>query len=261
MRNGSLRLDFRAVPARVRALDVSVVSWAGGASGYLAVMDPAAQEMNRQTPAARLGSEQLVSLRSEPGYPYHYADLTLKQGCFLGFSLTPPQAGGAAGAPRRPAAETFPIPGAQCELAGGLRMPKRTFLRTGPDDLYPPSTLVEQGELLAPLGQNPQGTWLQVKAPNGKLGWTSLAFLSCVDIRCLPVIESAPPPVPTATPAPLPVKTVKPDLAPTPIPVPASTPHPIPTGFLIGEPYQPEEPVEIPTEIVEPTGSPDQVGY
>ena len=120
MRNGSLRLDFRGLPARVRALDVSLVNRVIGDAGFLAVLDPAVQEMDRQALAALVGQEQLLSLRSEPGRPYHYADLTLKEGCFLGLSLTPPEAGGAPGAPRRPAPETFPVPGAQCQLAVGL---------------------------------------------------------------------------------------------------------------------------------------------
>ncbi len=56
MRNGSLRLDFRGLPARVRALDVSLVNRVIGDAGFLAVLDPAVQEMDRQALAALVGA-------------------------------------------------------------------------------------------------------------------------------------------------------------------------------------------------------------
>ena len=229
MRNGSLRLDFRGLPVRVRALDVPLINRMNGDAGFLAVLDPAVQEMDRQAPAALVGQEQLLSLRSAPGRPYHYADLTLKEGCFLGVSLTPPLADGAPGAPRRPATETFPVPGAQCQLAVGIGKSPRTFLRTGPGSDCPSTTaLVQRGDVLAPLAQNPKGDWLLLKAPNGQQGWAPLTFLSCVDIRCLPIVKSPPPPRATETVAPIPVpvkpRPTSPAATPVPIvPTPAST--------------------------------------
>lgn len=242
MRNGSLQLDFRGLPARVRALDVPLVNRAEGDAGFLAVLDPAVQEVERQAPAPQVGQEQLLSLRSAPGSPYHYAELALKDGCFLGVSLTPPAADGSPGTPRRPAAETFPMPGAQCQLAVGIGKTPRTHLRTGPGTDYPATpVLVQRADTLAPLAQNPAGTWLQVQAPNGQKGWISQNFLSCVEIRCLPIVKSPPPPRPTSTREPAPRPSPAPDTPtpeedtppptePPPTEVPPETPEPIEIG-------------------------------
>lgn len=230
MQNGSLRLDFRALPARVRAVDVPLVSRAGANGGFLAVLDPAAQELERQAPAGPAGQEQLLSLRSAPGYPYHYAELTLKDGCFLGVSLTPPEADGSPGAPRSPALETGPAPGAQCQLAEDVRKPPRTQLRTGPGAAYPSaSVLVQRGEELAPLAQNPTGDWLLLRAPTGEQGWVPLSYLSCVEIRCLPIVKPPPPPDPTVTPVPTPTRPqpTQPPPVEDPTPTPTNTPEPM----------------------------------
>jgi hypothetical protein len=50
--------------------------------------------------AQNYGQVETLSLRAE--LPYHYAQLSLDNGCFLGLSLTPPDANGGPGAPRSP---------------------------------------------------------------------------------------------------------------------------------------------------------------
>jgi hypothetical protein len=100
MVGGRLHFDFRPVPARVRALDVTLWNRSGPGQGRLLVFDPAREPMNQQPVTVGAGQAEVLSLRSAPGRPYHYATLELADGCFLGFSLTPPQADGRPGPPR-----------------------------------------------------------------------------------------------------------------------------------------------------------------
>ena len=108
MQDGTLSMDFRAV-ARVKSLDVTVLNRAGPDSGSLTALDPARQPVSSQLLSAGEGEYQVLSLRDE--VPYHYAELMLEAGCFLGFSLTPPGPDGEP-QPPRPAVETAPPPGA-----------------------------------------------------------------------------------------------------------------------------------------------------
>lgn len=100
MVGGRLHFDFRPVPARVRALDVTLWNRSDPGQGRLLVFDPAHAPMNQQPVTVGAGQAEVLSLRSAPGRPYHYATLELADGCFLGFSLTPPQADGRPGPPR-----------------------------------------------------------------------------------------------------------------------------------------------------------------
>ncbi len=104
MVGGRLHFDFRPVLARVRAFDVTLWNNSGPGQGRLIVFNPAREPMNQRPVAIGAGQADVVSLRSEPGRPYHYATLELVDGCFLGFSLTPPQADGTP----RPAVEMVP---------------------------------------------------------------------------------------------------------------------------------------------------------
>ena len=104
MRGGRLYMDFRNVLNRVRALDVTVLNRDRPGNGSLIVQDPAKAEMANRPVEVGNGDTQVLSLRSEPGMPYHYAELSLNEGCFLGFSLTPSQPDGEPGEPR-PAVE------------------------------------------------------------------------------------------------------------------------------------------------------------
>ncbi|GAB4579554.1 MAG: hypothetical protein Fur0022_22920 [Anaerolineales bacterium] len=96
MVNGSLSMDFRNVLARVKALDVTVLVQAGTAN--LTVLDPARQPIQTQSALASPTQAQVLTTRDD--VPYHYADLTLEEGCFLGFSLTPPTPSGQPDGPR-----------------------------------------------------------------------------------------------------------------------------------------------------------------
>ncbi len=106
MQQGFIRFDFRGMPYRVRALDVQVLK-----TGQSDISLTAYNPNNEDIP---LGwdelDDQLLSLRTdmrlqatEPYQePFHYAVLELNPGCFLGFSLTPPNADDSPGLPRWP---------------------------------------------------------------------------------------------------------------------------------------------------------------
>jgi len=97
---GSLQFDFRTVLNRVRALDVTVLNRSESGMGFLRVLDPAKEEISRETVTAARGETQILSQRADT--PYHYAELGMESGCFLGLSLTPPGENGEAGQPRSP---------------------------------------------------------------------------------------------------------------------------------------------------------------
>ncbi len=100
MMAGKLHMDFRPVLARVRGLDVTVINRNRPGTGALRVLDPGRKEIAQQAITVGPGEGQVLSLRSD--VPYHYAELLMTEGCFLGFSLTPPQPDGEP-APPRPA--------------------------------------------------------------------------------------------------------------------------------------------------------------
>lgn len=108
MRGGRLWMDLRAVPARVRALDVTVLNRSEPGDGALRGLDPARKPLSTDKLAVGPGQLDVLSLRSEAGQPIHYGELGLVDGCFLGFSLTPQQRSGNPGQPR-PAVE-LPLP-------------------------------------------------------------------------------------------------------------------------------------------------------
>ena len=90
VQNGVIRLDFRTLLNRVRGLDVTVMAGEKSASGSVTVLDPAVEIINRKSFDIQPGQGEILSLRSEQ--PYHYAEIAMADGCFLGFSLTPPGA-------------------------------------------------------------------------------------------------------------------------------------------------------------------------
>lgn len=88
VRNGVIRLDFRTLLRRVQALDVTLMAGAQPAGGSVAVLDPATEMISRASFEIAPRQGEIVSLRADE--PYHYAEITLVNGCFLGFSLLPP---------------------------------------------------------------------------------------------------------------------------------------------------------------------------
>ncbi len=93
--NGAILFDLRPVTARVRAFDVTVQNYAEAGQNSLRGYNPAgvandnllAETVNRQGPK----SWEVLSLRS-PEEPFHFAELRLTQGCFLGLAMVAPDA-------------------------------------------------------------------------------------------------------------------------------------------------------------------------
>ncbi len=99
IQRGKIQFDFRSLLARVLALDVTVLNRDQPDYGALSALDPAGEEIDRDLLAVGAGESQTLSLRSDQ--PYHYAELVMSNGCFMGFSLTPP---GSSGEPSQPRA-------------------------------------------------------------------------------------------------------------------------------------------------------------
>ncbi len=233
MLGGRLHMDFRPVLNRVRALDVTVINTAYPGTASVTVLNPNRQVMStRQVETS--DAVDVISLRSEPGRPYHYAQLDMRAGCFLGFSLTPPTTDGQPGEPRpavtsdelqpqqptptptqpqpqptatptrRPTATPTPWPRECTVVADTLNV------RAGPGSVYDIVGRLAQGARLTPLARNAESSWLYVQPPRGAAaGWVAAdrKYLSCnFDLRTLP--ERRPPstPTPTSTPTPPPVR-------------------------------------------------------
>ena len=264
MRGGRLYMDFRNVLNRVRALDVTVLNRDRPGNGSLIVQDPAKAEMANRPVEVGNGDTQVLSLRSEPGMPYHYAELSLNEGCFLGFSLTPSQPDGEPGEPR-PAVEVegpTPTPTSR-EIATVTHTPTRTStptdaptptetptptplcvvetdalnMRGGPGTEYPVVARLNRGAELKPLARNQTGAWIMVAAPAiRREGWVSAGprFVRCnVDLARLPIAKA--PPTPTSTRTPTPTRTPTATRTPTVTPTPTGSPT-APPGNIISLP-------------------------
>jgi len=127
--NGVVRLDFRPLLSRVRGLDVTLMAGSMPATGSVTVFDPAVAPINGQSFEIAPGQNDVISLRSEE--PYHYAEIAIAEGCFLGFSLTPPGSENVrskpvpavdAWPPRPPAAEPTPTPTAYAPSPTGVEI-------------------------------------------------------------------------------------------------------------------------------------------
>lgn len=191
MTDGRLSFDLRAVAGRVRAVDLTVTGQDGVQADSLRVFNPAYEALDHSPVIVQRPNNAILSVRSSAQLgeePYHYAELRLADGCFVGISLTPPQVDGTPGAPR-PA-----IPEAICTVsAAGLN------LRRGPDTAFaPPIRLLRQGDELIPLGRTTDGGWLRVQAADdGTEGWVSAnpQFVTCtVPVATLPVLAAPPTP-------------------------------------------------------------------
>lgn len=88
VQNGLIRLDFRALLSRVQRLDVTLMAWETPATGSVAVIDPGVEMINRESFEIPPMQGAIISLQADE--PYHYAEIAIANGCFLGFSLTPP---------------------------------------------------------------------------------------------------------------------------------------------------------------------------
>jgi hypothetical protein len=145
---GRLLMDFRGVAARVRALDVTALNRAQPGSGSLRALDPGRDEIGFQQIEAGPGQGQVLSLRAEQ--PYHYAELTLADGCFLGLSLTPPDESGAQGRPR-PAVENLseePLPFVRIDQPEDGAPATQGFTLSGRTDAFTPGRLTLRVETI-----------------------------------------------------------------------------------------------------------------
>lgn len=98
MQNGRLLFDFRPVQARVQSLDLTVLNQSDAGTGGLVAFDPSHRAIDKVGITVGPNQGEVLSLRAQQ--PYHYAELTMRAGCFLGFSLTPPAPGDQPGSPR-----------------------------------------------------------------------------------------------------------------------------------------------------------------
>ncbi|MCA9980636.1 MAG: FecR domain-containing protein, partial [Anaerolineales bacterium] len=115
--NGTLSFDLRGVMGRVRAFDVTVQNYAEPGQNSLYGYNPAGiDSANRIAETANrtdTKSWEVLSLRS-PEQPFHYAELNLTRGCFLGFSIVEPDAppdAAVADIPLEPTSTVTPDPG------------------------------------------------------------------------------------------------------------------------------------------------------
>jgi hypothetical protein len=83
---------------RVRALDVTVINRNLPGNGAFWALDAAQNEIARQLFETEQAETQTLSLRSTQSY--HSARLAMVDGCFVGFSLTPPTVTGTPAPPR-----------------------------------------------------------------------------------------------------------------------------------------------------------------
>ena len=205
--DGKLLFDLRAAAGRVRAVDLTVAGL--GQSDELRVFNPAYEPLNQPSQIFQRTNDSILSVRSQASLgeqPFHYAELSMADGCFLGLSLTPPEADSAPG-PARPA-----IPDPLCIVsAAGLN------LRRGPDTAFaPPIRLLRRGDELIPLGRTANGGWIRVQTTDdGSEGWISAnpQFVVCVaPVSSLSPLAAPPTPTVGATPEP-------PTSAPRPTPV------------------------------------------
>jgi len=116
MDGGYIRFDFRGMRERVRAIDVQV-TMTDRSDVSLTAFNPDDQDLILGWEELDgVDGSQLLSLRSDmrlqaadPEHqPFHYADLGLTDGCFLGLSLTPPNEDSSPGAPRWPVEQATP---------------------------------------------------------------------------------------------------------------------------------------------------------
>lgn len=92
---------------------------------------------------------------------------------------------------------------------------QRLNVRAGPSTLHPRISRVTQGTVLEVVGKNPEGTWWQVRLPDGTIGWVYGGLVTAQGaIETVQVAQNIPTPPPTPTPR------------PTPTPKPTPTPRP-----------------------------------
>jgi hypothetical protein len=129
-------------------------------------------------------------------------------------------------------------------------------LRAGPSQAYVTLSTYDAGTVFKLLGRNSAQTWLQLEAPDGRVGWMMTQFLRVnVVLLDIPVITA--PPLPTARPTARP--TVRPTATQEQAPQPQPTSAPVlPIETALPAPTQPPEPPPLPspTKAPQPTSPP-----
>ncbi len=97
--NGRLQLNYRPLLRRVTSVDLALLNREAAESARVRTLNPARETLEEQTVPGWDSGPQLVSFRSEEE-PYHFAEVEMVNGCFLGFSLTPPAPDGSPAPPR-----------------------------------------------------------------------------------------------------------------------------------------------------------------
>lgn len=190
MKDGVLKMDFRGLLARVGYLETDVINRAATGKGTLVVFNPAYDviDMNLlqgepgQATTLGLDADKPLNLPSDQliGQPYHYAELTLSDGCFIRFGTTPSQP------TTRPAQ---PAESEVCRTAvSGL------FLRKGPGQTEPATGTLGRGTAVATTGRSADGEWLAVRTSDGRTGWVSASLVTCA-VGTLPPVTPQPTPV------------------------------------------------------------------
>lgn len=165
--NGVLRLDFRPLLARVRAVDVSLLNRDRPGNGLLLGLDPANMEVARQQLEAGEGALQTLSLRSTQ--PLHQVELTVSNACFMGVSLTPPGEAGEVAQVRPVKEEAQSDTVVNVLAASAERLPQNGQLQALPVGLGQYAGLVQI--------DGAQSDWDSLAQQSG-VGWTAISAIT-----------------------------------------------------------------------------------
>jgi pSer/pThr/pTyr-binding forkhead associated (FHA) protein len=127
---------------------------------------------------------------------------------------------------------TVVISSANCAVAN-VAAGDKLNLREGPGAGYAVVVALDNGTRLDPIGRNPTGDWLKVRAA-GREGWVSTAFVGCTNVPDLSVYPTVAPNLiptlaPTSTNTPVPPTNTPPPTGTTP---PTDTPTPTATPIF-----------------------------
>ncbi|MFZ1755838.1 MAG: sugar-binding protein [Caldilineaceae bacterium] len=165
VQNGIIRLDYRTLLQRVRALDVTLMAGDVPATGSVTVLDPAEAPITRTPFEIAPGQGDVISLRSDQ--PYHYAEIAIADGCFLGFSLTPPGPADDRTAPV-PAVDEWPPRAATVEPTA-----TPTAAYTPPTPVYVPPTATSIPSSPADINIDGNPDDWQLAAEQNRTRWVS----------------------------------------------------------------------------------------
>jgi hypothetical protein len=167
----------------------------------------------------------------------------------------------AAASPTTPPAPTALPPDAVITIA-------QLRLRAGPSTNYGVQRIYPQGTQLVVLGKLPDGVWLNVRAPDGQIGWMRTSDLQVnIALDTVPIAEAPPSPTlsptrrptarPTVAPAPPSVE-IPPTEPPTPLPAEPPTPTAVPAEPPTPLPAEPPTPTKKKEDKPRPTRKPSE---